>query len=253
MKKIILIAGLLLCGLTQAQTVTVTGNGETIANNDTVTFNQLSTAEDSSLGNLDLVVTNTSTENITMRMKAVAITNNDTPNNNLQFCVQPQCFNIISEGTTIPTNLPDGGILLAPGASTEGDNHFRNSYAGDDDSMPVSYVIAVITVDGDGNETGELMRFTYVYDSTAASVTDFESLKNAGITLNSTIIKDNMQVDALQNATVAFYNTSGQLIKNAAITSGTQLIDLSSLATAVYIARFTTEDNKTSQIRVVKQ
>ncbi|OIQ21659.1 MAG: hypothetical protein BM557_02355 [Flavobacterium sp. MedPE-SWcel] len=248
MKKIILIASLLICGLTQAQ-VSVFGDGNEINDGQIITVNELGSSTQ-----LDLVFSNTSTESVTIRMKVKSITNNVDAgsNNSLQLCVQPQCFNNINVDTTIPT--VGVGVTIDAGSHTNGvDNHFKNSHPGDDTSMPVSYEFGVITVDGDGNETSEIMSFTYTYDATAASTTDFAALQNAGISLKSTIITNSIEIDAQQGASMELYNINGQLIKTVVIATGNQAIDLSSLNTAVYIARFTTEDNKTAQIRVVKQ
>ena len=244
MKKIILIAGLLLYGLTQAQDITLTGNGETVTNGQTFTFSTL----DAATATLDLVVTNNSENTINIKMKVKGITNAD--GSEVQFCLE-QCFFNISVGSKVPS-IPQEGIAVEAGASTLGDNHFYNNNAGIDQNMPVSYELAIITVDTEGNEVNELIAFNYVYDATA-SISDFEALQNAGITLKSTILKNNIEVDAQQNASLELYNSNGQLIKSAKISSGNQLIDVSSLSNAVYIARFTTEDNKISQIRVVKQ
>ena len=73
-----------------------------------------------------------------------------------------------------------------------------------------------------------------------------------GITVKNTVIKKQMDVTANQNAAIQVYNINGQLVKQASIVNGTQSVDLSSLNTAVYIVRFTNEENKTSQIRIVK-
>ncbi|AXG73490.1 T9SS C-terminal target domain-containing protein [Flavobacterium arcticum] len=245
MKKIILIAGLLLCGIAQAQ-ITVTGNGEAITEGQTFTFNTL----DAETATLDLHFTNTSTESVNIKMKVLSISNN-TAGTSLQFCIDPQCFFSISEGSTVPSN-PQSGLTLEAGASSTGDNHFWSSYTGDNESMSVSYTLAIITVDGSGNELNQLISFNYVYSSTA-NINDFEALQNAGISLESTIIKNNMEINAQQNASLELYNMNGQLIKSVTISTGNQSIDLSSLSSAIYIARFATEDNKTSQIRVVKQ
>ncbi len=242
MKKIILIAGLLFCGLTQAQ-ITVTGNETEITEGQTFTFNTL----DDETATLDLVVTNNSANTINIKMKVKSITNSD--GSDVQFCLE-QCFFNISVGSKVPS-FPQG-VEIAAGASTVGDNHFWNNNPGIDQTAPVSYELAIITVDIDGNEVDELIAFNYVY-SPAASTNDFEALQNAGISLKSTVMNNSIEIDAQQNANLELYNTNGQLVKSVKISTGNQLIDVSSLSTAIYIARFTTEDNKTSQIRVVKQ
>ena len=126
MKKIILIAGLVFCGLTTQAQIDVYGNGSIINNGETITVSELGTPTQ-----LNLTFSNTSTDELTMRMKVKTITNNSnaSTNNSLQLCIQPQCFNNISEGTTIPTQ--GAGVTIAAGSDTHGiDNHFKNNHLG---------------------------------------------------------------------------------------------------------------------------
>lgn len=247
MKKIILLAGLLLTTLTQAQ-ISVEGNGEVIPNNYVYTTHIL---QPQGSAELDLKVTNTSNAPINLKLRIEEMVN--TNGSNVQFCFGEQCFFDVVVGKTVPTNQGADGMTLAPGASnTEGD-HFWNNNAGIDTNTPVKYKISIIQYTSEGVIIGEpLFTFTYVYDKNAASTTDFASLKNMGITVNNTVVKNNIDVTATQNAKLEMFNINGQIIKTAAITSGSQSIDVSGLSNGVYITRFTNEENKTSQIRVVK-
>jgi hypothetical protein len=166
----------------------------------------------------------------------------------IQFCFNV-CYFMVEAGMTAPEGTE--GITLAPGASNNSEDHFLNGYAGDNGNG-VTYNMSFIQVDDAGNQIGEdLISFSYKYEPTAG-VNDFESLQNMGINVKNTVVKNQMDVTANQNATMQVYNINGQLVKTAAITNGSQSVDLSTLSTATYIARFTTAENKTSQIRIVK-
>lgn len=246
MKKIILFAGLLLCSLTQAQVITATGNGQTLVEGGTYTFNSIVQAE----GELELLVTNISNSPINVKLKVNQITNNS-GGGNVQFCFGEFCYFQISQNTTVPPNA--SGVTLQPGDSNNENDHFRNNFSGNDTSAPVSYNLSFITVDNAGAETGTLLTFNYIYDATAtAGVNDLASLKKLGITVNNTIVNNQMDITASQNAKMEVYNINGQLVKTAAIQSGVQSVSMSELSTATYIVRFTNASNQVSQIRIVK-
>ena len=73
-----------------------------------------------------------------------------------------------------------------------------------------------------------------------------------GIVVNNTVVKSTLDVTASQNVKVDIVNLNGQVVKKAAIAAGTQAVDLSGLSSAVYFARFTNAENKTAQIKIVK-
>lgn len=245
MKKLILFAGLLFCSLTQAQTITATGNGQPISEGQTFTFNTLSQAT----SELDLLVTNVSNSPINVKLKVNQITNNS-GGTNVQFCFGEQCFFQIAPNSTVPSNA--SGVTLQPGENNNENDHFWNNFAGNDTSAPVSYNLSFITVDDAGNQTGTLLTFNYIYSATAGT-TDFTSLKNIGITVNNTVIKDNLTVTTTQKAKMEVYNITGQVVKTVAVQTGTQAINMSDLSAAPYIVRFTNDKNQASQIKVVKQ
>lgn len=254
MKKIILFAGLLFCSLINAQEVTVQSEGVEIEEGEVFTFNQLHTL--SVPQEVKIKITNTSESALNIQMRIESITNNS-EGQNVQFCLAENCFFAIQEGTTVPGvtgSTPNGYMPLAPGASNNGEvDHFASGYAGDTAGEPVEYVIAIIKVDAEGTQIGEPLRtFTYKYDANAMSVDDFNSLQNMGIALNNTIVKEELNLNSAYNATMQIYAINGQLVKTAEIRTGAQSLNLSDLNAAVYIAKFTTEENKTAQIRIVK-
>lgn len=245
MKKILLLAGLLFSGIAQAQLIQVTGNGETIENGETFTFNTLTPQ---AISELKLVVTNISNDPINLKLRMDNIENNS-DGEPLQFCFGGTCYFNVSEGSMVPPQVT--GLTLQPGASNGNADHFWNSGAGDI-AGPVSYQMSFVRLDGAGVVQETLLTFNYVYQPTMG-VDDLTSLNNMGITLENTLIKNNMNVSATQKATMEVYDVTGKLIKTATIKEGSQAIDLSGLNAAVYIAKFTTDGNRVSSTRIVKQ
>lgn len=241
MKKLLLFTALFIYGIVQAQdiTVNVTGGG-TIENNEIFTFNTLDASS-----KLTFTVTNNTNETMYLRTRVDEMSGTDGTDVQLCFGV---CLYNLSQGLTVPSFL----IEIPANSTTEStDDHIWNYNEGDG-TTPIVYTISFVEYDAEGNEQGNLITFTYRYQPTA-SAEDFAALEKAGIALESTVIGNALKVSAQQNASVTFYGTNGQVIKKAALTTGEQLIDMSGIATGVYIARFTTADNKTAQLRVVKQ
>lgn len=245
MKKIILLAGLLFTGLTQAQVIEVTGNGQPITNGQTFTFNTLTPQATSEL---NLIVTNISDEPINLKLRMDNIENNS-DGEPLQFCFGGFCYISVNEGSMAPANT--SGLTLQPGENNGDGDHFWNSGAGDT-AGPVSYQMSFVRVDNSGTVLETLLTFNYVYQPTMG-VNDLASLGNIGITVNNTMVKDMLSVNASQAATMEVYGLNGKLLKTVAVTEGAQAIDLSALNTAVYIAKFTNRDKQSSSVRIVKQ
>lgn len=248
MKKIILMAGLLITSLAQAQDITVFNGDVEITEGYVFTSTSL---DADNPDKLDIHVKNISTEDIRLKLKMVSLQNADGNEFFIQFCFGGNCYFSVEEGTTVgPVN--SNGLVLAPNEENSEDDHFFSVYPGDTNTEDVIYNIAVIEVDIDGNQIGEPLRnFSYKY-SPFASVNDLNGLKNIGIAINNTVVSKTLNVNANLNAKLELFDITGKQLKTVAITNGSQSVDLSGLNAAVYIARFTTEENKTSQVRIVK-
>lgn len=249
MKKIILLAALAMSYFTNAQDIaftTVNANGEEVAITDNQTFTYTTTAE--STAKMLIHVKNNSSEPFRFKVRVDDITGNPETGMNmeLQFCFSQLCYFSVIEGNNYPNNT----VVLAPGASNDPTDHFWNQYPGVD-GAPVSYTFTVLELDANGNVTQELISFTYKYDTTA-SVTDFEALKNMGVTVNRTLVKNQLDITATTNATLNLFTSTGQLVKTISIKEGDQGVDVSSLASGLYVASFITNENKSGSIKIVK-
>lgn len=243
MKKLLLLAGLLCLGSVNAQ-ITVTHEGIPFEDGEVFTYSTPGTE-------LPILINNTSTtETVYVKIRVDEVLNTTLGNNtgdNLQFCVLGICYISATAGISYP---PGDIVVLNPGDTTVNDDHFASSDPGNGEG-PVQYSFTVLETDENGDPLNELVSFTYIYSPTAG-VNDFETLKNMGITVNNTVINNSLNIDATVNATLQVYDINGKVVKTASIENGFQTIDLSSLNSAVYIAKFMTEDKKSTQIKLVK-
>lgn len=237
-------AGLLIGSMVQAQEISVTGNGQVITDGQVFTYNSLDEAE----SELTLIATNVSDENINIKMRLDEMTN--TNGQNVQFCFGELCFFAVTEGNMVPTNA--SGVTLQPGQSNNPNDHFWNNNPGIDENSAVEYVITFVKVDDEGNVIDDLLTFTYRYQSILSN-SDFTALENMGITLTQTMVKNQMEVNSQHAGTINIYGLNGQLVKTAALSNGMQSVDVSGLSAAIYIVKFTTDNNKSHQVRIVKQ
>ncbi len=252
MKKIILLAGLLFsAAISQAQIISLEsndgeGNDIVISDNDVIIFDE----EGTNNAKMHFSIQNISNETINIKLLMTAIENGDNmaDSGDVQFCFGQYCYNTVVAGNAAPQNPQ--GVTLAPNA-VDNQGYILNAYPGDDGSG-VIYDIAFIQVDDEGNQIGEnLINFQYKYEPTAG-INDFTSLQNIGITVNNTVIKNSLNLTSNLNATLVLFDINGKQVKTSEVVTGSQSIDLNSLNTGIYIAKFTTKENKTSQIRIVK-
>ena len=241
MKKIILLALFAISASVQAQVVSILGNDEEITEGQTFTFYNLTER-----AKINLVVTNLSDEPINLKLKANSLSN--PTNMNIQFCFGTECYFNISAGSTVPSDV--AGLTLQPGETNPEGDHFQNANPGNGVD-PVTYSLSLVKVSDSGEILEVLRTFNYVY-SPAASLTDFSALQNMGITVKNTLVKNQLEVSANQTATLQVVNINGQVVKTIAVKNDNQVIDLSGLTSAVYFARFTTQQNKTAQIKIIK-
>ena len=245
MKKIILLAGLLLSSFfTQAQVITATADGAPISEGQTFTVNSLTESE----ATLSLVATNISDAPIYLKLKVNSIVNAN--GQDVQFCFGGLCYFSVREGSTVPSNTYLANNVIAPGATNNAADHFFNENAGIVVGEDVVYNLSFIKVSAEGAELGTLLTFNYKYSPTAG-ITNLSVLQNMGITVNNTVVKNDISVYANYNANLEIINVSGQIVKTVGIKTGSQQANLSALSAGVYIARFTA-NGKSSQIRLVK-
>lgn len=231
--------------------VTVTAQGSPIEDGYTFTTSSLAGLEDVAQPNkLRFTVTNNGTEGIYVGAKLISASSN-APAEGTQLCFGSLCLPDVSANALVPYYFE-----LAPGETTpSADDHFINSQAGTDGN-PVTYQLAIVKLsynedEDEYTEIETLRTFSYVYQP-AAGLTDLNGLAKLGLTVNNTVIKNALNVNAVQDASLQLFDTTGKLVKAIAVKSGEQSIDLSALTTGIYMARFTTTGNKVATVKVVK-
>lgn len=247
MKKIILLAALLLSGIAQAQQISVSRpGGIQITDGQTITTNSIATGDDAP-NKIRFKVTNLTEETIQIGIKVLEISDN-VDGTQLQLCFDA-CLDNIYEGLVIPN-----AFLLDPGATTpSNDDHMWNYNPGT--GGDVSYHLAFVKLEYNEEtdaytELEELLDFYYVYQPTAG-VTSFSGLQQMGLSIESTVVKNSLNITATQSAALQLFDATGKLVKTATVKSGSQGVDVSALATGVYMAKFTV-GNKAATVKVVK-
>jgi len=248
MKKIILLAAVFLTTLAQAQAPAISVFNGSVEVTEGYQYESHSLNVDAP-EELKLKVKNLGDATINLKLKTTGLTNADDNLGYIQFCFDGQCNFMVSQNSTVPSAVD--GLVLTPGASNGDDDHFFSVYKGDIEGQPVIFNLAIVQVDANGTEIATLRNFSYKYSATAG-LSDFALLSKMGIIINNTIVKNSLDITANQNAKLEVININGQTIKMATIKDGSQSVDLSGLASAVYFARFTNENKQTSQIRIVK-
>lgn len=244
MKKIILIAALFAGTFAQAQ-ITLNKQGGVINNGDVFTYTTLT----ESGAKLGFNINNGTDADIAVKMRMDEILNAIPMETDVQFCFG-ECLYEVDVNTTVPSfnvEIPANASSLTVTGSQD---HFWNLNPGNGTDA-VSYKMSLVKVDEEGVPTETVVQFTYRYDPTA-SIADFNSLKNMGLVVNNTIVKNTLDITATQNASLEIIDMTGKTLKKAAVTNGTQSIELSGLSNGTYIARFATENNQTAYIKIVK-
>lgn len=187
-----------------------------------------------------------STQSINVLAEMVSFTN--TNGTNLQFCVNPECYFDVTPGSTIPNNP----IVLGPGENNGEFDYFSNSNPGDGVNYPITYTLRFFMLDSQGNEVGEDLSITYLYDPEPLSTTDFE-LNELGLQLKATLVQDVLQISAAEPTKLELFNIAGKRIGKYNLKSGDNYIDVNQVNTGVNLAVFTNNKGQRAVTKWVKQ
>ncbi|MGO3154496.1 MAG: T9SS type A sorting domain-containing protein [Mesonia sp.] len=240
MKKLNLFI-LALCAFTysNAQIVITEENDTPIVNNETYSYSELGIE-------LPIFITNQGDEAV--RILAEVVNMNNASGSNLQFCVGGTCYANIAIGNTYPLNGP---LILQPGGDNGQFDHFFSSYPGDNTEAPVDYTFRFYEVDENGNELGDLVTFTYLYDS-SLSTSNF-SMESLGVTLNSSIIVDKISFNANAKVSLAVYDLNGKRVESQSFEQGSHQLNAAHLTAGVYLIKFNTADGKQATTKIIKK
>jgi hypothetical protein len=219
-------------------------NGDPINNGDVLSFSAL-TEPSCYLG---LKVLNTSAVDINVKIKVESITNAD--GTNLQLCFGDLCYGTIVSGLSYPSN--PASVVPANGSNGNFD-HFLNTNPGTIAGQNVDYVFKFYQVNDLDVEIGNSVTFTYRYNPNL-SISDNNKLASIGIDLKSNIVINDLNFSTSEIVELRLFNLNGKEVLNSKINSlGNQFIDLSTIASSIYIAQFETLSGKKATTRFIKK
>ncbi|NMH28605.1 T9SS type A sorting domain-containing protein [Flavobacterium silvaticum] len=238
MKKIMLAAGLLLCGFANAQ-LTFTSFGEPIIDNHVYEYD--------TFYNMQIRVANES-EDETVYMKARVDDMVNATGQNAQLCFGGICLFTLSENLQVPPSFP---AILEPGQTTSAEDHMWNTNAGDGVNYPMDYVLSFHKITEDGEPIEQLLSFTYRYNPQLGL--KGVSLSQIGIRNLNTVLDASLNINTTIALNMEIVNLNGQVIQNKKVVEGQQSFDVSNLNQGMYIIRFTNDQNVSAQVKVMKK
>lgn len=241
MKKMMLVVCLAF-GFAQAQ-ISVHTNGSEITNNQIFEYSTLTTSAE-----LPFIVTNDSEDNpINIKVRVDQVQYSD--GTNLQLCFGGLCFFAINQGTTYPVNF---AVTLEPGQSTLAGDHFWNSNPGDGVNYPMTYKLTFVQVDDAGVYMNDLLTFTYRY-APALGLSDLTPMAAIGLAKINTLVTQDIRIEATESGRLDIIDLSGKTILSRNLQAAVQTVDFANAQAGVYVVRFTNGQNKSAQVKILKQ
>lgn len=251
MKKIVLVTGALFLSLfAKAQNFHVeeANNPEEIyQSGDVVEVGEIGDIV-TEAGYFSFKVRNNSENNIKVRAKLVEVINGlpeDGPQA-LQFCFAEECYDNIKKDQAYPTS---GAFVEIEPGGTHIDNsgdHIVNFYEPENEGV-VEYVFRFFEVNDDLEEIGEPLLLTYRYNSTL-STPDFEV---DFASLQSTILKDAIDIRLEEDANLRMYDMLGKEVFNKNVASGTHHIAIPNLSSTMYFIQLNNKQGAKQTFKVV--
>lgn len=240
MKKAFLFLSLLAATATQAQITVTKTDGTPVTNGQVFVFNSL----DYEAAYFGFLVHNTTNAPIETRISCESVTGGTGAG--MELCYGNVCLASVTPGHLYPSS----SVTIAPGGTNSQFDHFLATQAG---TAPVTdYVFKFYAEDEFGGPTGNTVTITYRYDPNALNSETFAA-SNTAATLLSSVVGSTLDVKASQNVLLEVYNVNGKRMTREHLEAGTQSIDVSNLASGVYIASFQTQDNRKNSVKFVKK
>ena len=237
LKKLSLLSMLLIAFVASAQFTVERQDGTPILDGDTIGFNT-NVAPDSYLG--FFVNNENTTTDINVRIEFVSATNAD--GSELEIC-----FGLCYTGTMIGQSYPINDVVVIPAgmSTTSTGDHFYN-YS-DGGGSPLNYVFRFFEEDGAGNEIGDDLTITYVYDATLG-VSDNTTV-NASIV--STVVNNNIEVNANEPLTFTMYDIQGRIVNQTQLEAGVSRVSVADLAAQTYLVLLTNDKGASQTTKVI--
>lgn len=216
-------------------------DGTIINDGDVLTFTQVTDPANY----LGLKIYNSSAEDVIVKVKVISFPAGQ--GSNLQLCIDPICVSNLIAGNSYPSF---GSTIPANGQNGNAD-HFLNSNLGNGTSN-IDYVLKLFRVDENNVEVGNSITFTYRYSPTLGN-TIFDQLAALGFTLKSTFIKSVIDLQVTKPTSMNIYELNGKLITTHRLVVGENAVEVSNLATGVYIVDLITYEGTKFTIKIIKE
>ncbi len=220
-----------------AQYSIVDGDGNTINDGDVIT--RTSTAEDQAL---KFFVTNETDATLRSTIEYVS----SDQGGSFQICYGGQCYDAISVGGTFPP-ASNPQIIDAGATTGQGNKMFYNEI---DNPQISNHVVRFYLVDADGADIGGDLTFTYRYDPTMG-LDDIAA--QLGITIDATVVTNSIALSSREAATMQIFDVNGRLMQTNDVSVGAQNIDVSGLASQLYIVSFEVANGNKQSVKVFKK
>ncbi|WP_458628916.1 T9SS type A sorting domain-containing protein [Winogradskyella sp. PC D3.3] len=243
MKKTLLFLGLVLAAFSANAQFEVRDKSDDsiVTDGQTISFSEAGCGY-SDPCNWKFKVTNTSTENIYMRIFVDNLVGTD--GSFFQLCFAGQCYNNVA----LYGGYPNAAAMIAPGATNSPGNNFWN-LNDPTTTTPMSWSLRFQAFNASGTAIGTPLNVTYNFDPSLS----INESSLATLNVYPTNTKNELNVNSNENLTANFYNLLGKNVKQANIVSGDNTIDISDLSAQPYIIRFTNEEGESITKKIVKQ
>ncbi|MFT5103226.1 MAG: hypothetical protein ACI86C_000878 [Candidatus Latescibacterota bacterium] len=210
--------------MAQTQYTVEDGDGNLINDGDAIVFTVSGTPEAS----MDFYVTNTGASTINTKIEFVSALNADGSEFEL-------CYGLCYTGISVGQFYPGGSDFVAidAGMTTGPGNHFYNYALGSGEEV-LQYVFRFFETDGAGNDIGNSLTFTYVYNPLLGV-----NENTLDIALSSTVIDGSLTVNLQEDIALAIYDLNGRIVQNFNLEVGQQTINMSNLSAQMYLLHFT--------------
>lgn len=238
MRKLFLLSTFLTCTFALSQMAVQKLDGTVINDGAIYKYNTYDTDNDL----LHFTVANTSTTQ-SIKVKVLCETLTNTTGEDFEFCFGGNCMPFVVQGM----NYPPNGYTINANSNTGDFDHFWNKK---DSNAPMTFLFKFYQVDTLGNEIGAPVRVTYLYDKTLAVS---NASAKSDIMVKNSVVKDFIEVDSKNNATISMFDFTGKLVLNQDLKAGNNKINVQKLSTGVYIVNTVSADGKKFATKIIKK
>lgn len=198
-------------------------------------------------------ITNSSNQPLNFKTQIMGLTNY-TSGQDLAFCFAAFCefsvvLNQIYPGVDEPFLMQPGENMNTVG---ENDCKFQNTSVGTNANAIKEFVIRFYAENPTTNQqVGGAFTLTFRFNPNLS--TSQQNLENIGIQLQSTLIKNEINISTQEKTQLSIIDMTGKVLYNASINEGTHAINADFLHAGVYFLSFETASNRKASQKIIKK